>query len=134
MVGNLDFILKVFQNHWKILSRKVIRSYLHFSKYLFGCMRENELNVNNAGIQPAVESCSSNLGKRWSNLELRKDVKKWQRTEILRWHRTSHLLLRKQMGESHMVSSLCLNTSLDGVLSLTMIEILDEEQIWCETW
>lgn len=33
MQGSLNFILKVFQNHLNVLSRKVKRSYLHFSKY-----------------------------------------------------------------------------------------------------
>lgn len=54
------------QNHWKVLSRKVKRSHLHFSKYHSGCMWEIGLNVNSAGIQAVVEIYSCNPGKRWS--------------------------------------------------------------------
>lgn len=85
MLGNLDVILKVFQNHWKVSSNK--ESYLNFSNYPSGCRRKNGVNVSNAGIQQLWRSCGRNPGKWPSYLELRKDIKKWQTMEMLKWHR-----------------------------------------------
>lgn len=42
--------------------------------------------------------------------------------------------LRQMVGEAQMMPSVCLSAYLDGVLSLTMIETLEDEPVWYKRW